>query len=319
MKAVKSGKPKVIYFDQCAIGDLMAPPPGSAWLEIMELLQRGLASGDIIFPMSLEHLLELSADSKRDAALLRRDALYAMARGVCFFHPERIAATSLLTMSSRRDLLLTEILGIIDHRDWTSDLDAINQVSKGAENAYRESNYLHNKITKPDPRVSKETKNAILCIHAAQSRESFDRLLRLLNAFEMFGVGDNEFTIRQRQLWPFEAAVFREYCALARSAEDMVSLRAVLSSYRDEDVPVIDVGSRLSLSFNLRQLGRETSDYFDFSRLKVAIPYADIVVTDRKQLAAIQEQGLDLKYQTKVFSCRPKNLGQLVEAIRLIV
>ncbi len=315
----KLSSAKIIYFDQCAMGDLLAPDPANAWVEIMDLLRRGLSSGSIIFPISLEHLLELSARSNRDAALLSRDAMYAMSRGICFYHPERIVAANLLAFSSGRDLFVNDVLGVMDQRFWASDMDAIGQGRQKAEDAYRQSTFLLNEITKPTSRVDEEMKLEILRMHEARPRESFDKLIRLLNAFELLGADGKFVAQRQRQLWPFEGLVFDEYCALVDSPEDICRLRSVLVDFNDADVPVIDVGRQLSLSFNLRQLRRGTNDYFDFSRLKVAIPYADIVVTDRAQLAAVTDRGLDGKYQTNVFSCRPKSLAELVEAIRLVV
>lgn len=312
-------KAKIIYFDQCAMGDLLAANPTNVWVEIMDLLRHGLSSGSIIFPLSLEHLLELSADSMRDAALLRRDAMYAMSRGVCFFHPERVVAANLWALNSGHELVLDNVLGIMNQQFWTSDMGSIGEVRQRAERAYLQGTLFLNQITNPTARLSEEMKSEILRIHESRPRESFEKLLKLLNAHELLGADSNIVARRQRQLWAFEGGVFDAYCALAGSPEGISSLRNVLVKYNDADIPVIDVGRQLSLSFNLRQLKRRTNDYFDFSRLQVAIPYADIVVTDKAQLAAVEDRGLHGKYQTKVFSCRPKFLDELVEAIRLVV
>jgi len=150
-------------------------------------------------------------------------------------------------------------------------------------------------------------------------RKTFDDMLKVLDAITYVGPL-REFLIEHcKRMMNVEMIVINEFLALEPTPSDVSVLRFLLETGRDRDVPVLNVGSELLFNSNLKQKRREQGDYYDVSRLQVAIPYSDLVVTDRKQQVAIQEQSLDVRYRTKVFSCSPRDDTAIIASLKELI
>ncbi len=100
--------------------------------------------------------------------------------------------------------------------------------------------------------------------------------------------------------------------AVGRTMGDFVGLGQERVIKFMSSVPSIDVDCELTI-YRDRQWSKpvDPNDTRDIASLALAIPYCDIVLTERFWARAIKETGLDDKYNTKVFT----DLSELLESL----
>ena len=116
-----------------------------------------------------------------------------------------------------------------------------------------------------------------------------------------------------------EEGILEELLAVPHSIPDLVMLVRYLEQNDDKVIPSVNVGKQLMLDWNRLQRDFDGNDYFDFSRMKIAVPCADIIVTDAEMASAIRRTGVDLLYGTKVFSCKEGQLDGLISVLKSLV
>lgn len=307
--------PGIVYLDQCALGELFCHDPRPAWIAILRLLRLGVESGRITLPLSAEHLLETAGSRDLAVAKLRREQMFELTRCAMFISPEAVVARHLFAKVRRRKINRPDILGQLHPQMMRKPTPFFSERKKTADMDYENCHRFYNSIVKPRGVVSDEDRIFMEEMHEKHSRDWFANIIKVLDAITFVGPL-REFIIgRCRLFMLFEMTIVNELLTLDPTPADISALRFLLEMGRDSDVPVLDVAVELSFNANLKQQRRKRGDYYDVSRLQVAIPYSDIVITDGKQLAAIKEQGLDRRYTTRVFSCSPQDDRAIVAAI----
>lgn len=307
--------PGIVYLDQCALGELFRPDARPDWIEILRLLRIGVESGRIILPLSAEHLLETAGSSSLAMAELRRRQMLELTKCTMFIPPEAAVARHLFATVRQRVIDRPDVLGKLSHEFILKPMSVLSERKKLADADFANQTLFINSIVKPRGIVSQDDKKLMEEMHERSSRNSFEKIIKVLNVLAVVGevrdLLDHYCHLNMR----FETTVVNELLTLNPTPSDIAVLRFRLEVGRDSDVPILDVARELSFNANLKQLRRERGDFYDVSRLQVAVPYSDIVVTDGKQRAAIKERRLDRRYATKVFSCSPGEGRAIVAAI----
>jgi hypothetical protein len=316
MGVLNDDGPGIVYLDQCAFGELFCANPRQGWVEVLSLLRRGVESGRIIAPISAEHLLETAGIKDLSVAEARFEQMFKLSRCVMFVPPEAIAARCLFAKVRRRLIRRTDVLGELHPDLKRKPVQYFSDRKKAADEDYKNRHLLHNGIVRPRGIISREDRHFMEEMKDRGKRKVFEGMLKVLDAFTFVGPLRELLIERCRRLMHVEMIVLNEFLALDPTPFDVSVLRFLLETGHDAEIPVLDVGSELLFNSNLKQKCKDRGDYYDMSRLQVAVPYADIVVTDREQLVAIKEQGLDVRYRTKVFSCSPRDEASIIASIK---
>jgi len=307
--------PGIVYLDQCALGELFRCDPRPDWLEVLRLLRLGVESGRIILPLSAEHLLETAGSSNLAMAELRRRQMLELTKCTMFIPPEAAVARHLLAAVRRKVIDRADVLGKLSPEFIVKPMSVLSERKKLADADFANQTLLINSIVKPRGIVSKDDRNFMEEMHEKHARNTFERIIKAMNVSAVVGelrhLLDHYCHLNMR----FETTIVNEILALDPTPSEVAVLRFRLEVGRDSDVPILDVARELSFNANLKQLRRERGDFYDVSRLQVAVPYSDIVITDGKQRAAIKERRLDRRYATKVFSCSPGEDRAIIAAI----
>jgi hypothetical protein len=315
MGMLNDSGPRIIYLDQCAFGEIFCANPRQGWVDVLSLLRRGVESGRMIVPISAEHLLETAGFEDLSVAKARFEKMFKLSRHVTFVPPEAIAARCLFAKVRRRLINRADVIGELRPDLIRKPVQYFSERKKAADEDYRNRHQFLNSIVRPRGIISEEDRHFMKEMRDRGTRKMFDNMLKVLDVFTYLGPIRELLIERCRQLMYLETIVLNEFLALDPTPSDVSVLRLLLETGCDAEIPVLDVGIELSFNSNLKQKRREQGDYYDVSRLQVAVPYADLVVTDRKQLVAIQEQGLDARYGTRVYSCSPRDDAAIISSI----
>ncbi len=319
MGILNDSGPRIVYIDQCAYGELLCANPRQEWAEVLSLLRRGIESDRIIVPISAEHLLETGGFKNLSVAEERLEQMFKLSRCTMFVPPEAIAARCLFAKVRRRLIKRSDVIGQLHPNLKHKTVQHFAERKKAADENYKNCHLLYNSIVCPRGIISEEDRHITEEMRSRGERKMFDDMLKVLDAITYVGPL-REFLIEHcKRMMNVEMIVINEFLALEPTPSDVSVLRFLLETGRDRDVPVLNVGSELLFNSNLKQKRREQGDYYDVSRLQVAIPYSDLVVTDRKQQVAIQEQSLDVRYRTKVFSCSPRDDTAIIASLKELI
>lgn len=315
MGILSKNGPKIVYLDQCALGELFCSKPRPAWVSLLDLLRRGVESGRLTLPLSAEHLLETGAIPDPTLAELRRRQMFELTRYAMFVPSEVAVARQLFASVKGRRIDRGDVLGTLLPEMASKPMAFFSERKRMADEDYANCHQFHNSIVKPRGIIRPEDRADILMIHESRAREVFDGITSVLNALTYIGPFREIILARCNTLMRRETVIVNELLALDPTPADISVLRLLLETGQDSDVHVLDVAGKLTYYANLKQLRRKKGDYYDLHRLEVAIPYADVVITDGKQVVAIKEQGLERRYGTQVFSCSPDEDSLIISAI----
>lgn len=302
---------KYVYLDQMKWIDLSRAVWGKAQGAVFERILKHadamVKCSKVCFPLSSAHVIETNKSNKADQRERLAGVMIALSRGVV------IRPSSFLVQAELARAMHVAF-------DKTPPATGITAFGRGIEDAFGEN----------------------IARDLAISQERADRLKQVLDTpdgWMLFLASDDEFrlpSIESHRAIGKDAAERLNAALKASGPPDLEGYRRAyavgLTMLFDQDldrllgklglgkgdflglggerllkfwqsVPCLDVEMELSVQRNLqRDRPAEPNDYIDISFLSVAIPYCDVVVTEKFWVDLARRRALDSKYETHIIN-----------------
>ncbi len=306
--AKKAGRikksPIIIYLDQFAVSEMLKAKRNELWWEIKELLLAAKSKGKILCPLSSEHLFE-TAPKSYDEAVEHDNFLHSLSDGLSF-KSEILVVTQLIFSRIRKNNLTlntyfySDVSNMMSVRNVYDQMVVHNNKSKElldwtvlGVNQMRKAIGLN----RMEPKLAKSMLNATMAITTHKITDRIDELLKNDGIVMRGDTFKNEEIVN----W-IDSIIYRLMKIHRFSKKEMIIFRNDLKRNGLKNIPTLDI--RFSLE-SLRALysKKETSgDQVDTSRLATGLPISDFLFTDKKRKTEVLELGLDLKYNTSIYS-----------------
>jgi hypothetical protein len=102
------------------------------------------------------------------------------------------------------------------------------------------------------------------------------------------------------------------------TAAEGIQLRDLIERTGFDELPALDIRISLTANLSIEQKKETINDQIDIMRLATGLPAADLLFTDKQRKHELQQTGLDVKYQTEVFSGTVTDLNAFYEWLLLV-
>lgn len=314
MGILKPPGPGILYLDQCAFCDVISPLGRPGWLEVSRLVEEGVLSGRLVVPLGVEHVLETADCEDRDKYRRRFNEMRRISGGLSFITSEQLTALELFARVREADVKREQVIVKADPSFFELDKGLLSKAKRGANAHFVSRHAGYNSMRNRNPSDRLMVARAVDEFAKRRSRKTFEMLAASLRSI-IAGRSILDAKVEHSA----EEGILEELLAVPHSIPDLVMLVRYLEQNDDKVIPSVNVGKQLMLDWNRLQRDFDGNDYFDFSRMKIAVPCADIIVTDAEMASAIRRTGVDLLYGTKVFSCKESQLDGLISVLKSFV
>jgi hypothetical protein len=292
-----------IYLDQFAVSNIV-DCTDKIWADIGKLILNGVAAGKFIVPYSFEHLLETS-NKAADQALLQDKFLFELSGGLKM-NEERIVTAKILRnrIRKRKDEPTTYTAKIdrpfMDSEDTRDKFGKLHTLFKAKTeqsilflNTMREASQKH--------RFSPDLSNAVI---SHMMKQNASCLTRRFEDYSKFGSFQREPVRFSDIIIPHWADVIMDTLIGEHkiTRKEFARAKQLLKNNGIQIIPTIYVRSLLEAVMGIKQQKENVNDHVDLMRLTTAIPFADIVVTDKARSFDVKYLKLDAFFNTQVFS-----------------
>lgn len=309
-----------IYLDQFAVSNLSED---HTWEELLNLLKKGIENEKIVIPYSSDHLFE-SSHKDFDRAKEADRLLFQMSNGISLEITPILEAKLLISSIRKRPItkgiytvkVAENIFESKDNYNFFKNLKTtFNQMS-------HESTVLVNQIRSITREGKKQDgndqKNSIQRTASIYQKELENRLRK----FSRYGFYDKKpikFSMATIPFWADQImdVLIREYRITkveAKKGEE------ILKKYGLKNiVPPLYVRCALETMLAVKHQQETANDHFDIIRLSCAVPFADIVLTDKSKVFDIKSSFLDMDFNIKSYSGTQKDLLNLKSELSSLI
>lgn len=308
---LKPPGPGILYLDQCAFCEVIDPLDRLGWMEVSRLVEEGVSSGRLVVPLSVDHVLETADCENRDKYRRRFNEMRRISGGLSFITSEQLAALELFARVRAVDVKREQVIVKADPSFFELDKELLSKAKRGANVHFVSRHAGYNSMRNRNQSDRHMVARAVDEFAKRRSRKTFEMLATSLRSI-IAGRSISDAKVEHSA----EEGILAEILAVPHSIPDLVMLVQYLEQNDDKVISSVNVGKQLMLDWNRLQRDFDGNDYFDFSRMKIAVPCADIIVTDTEMASAIRRTGLDLLFGTKVFSCKAGQLDGLISGLK---
>lgn len=305
-----------IYLDQFAISNIESSVSGTLWYQIRCKLQILYAEGKIYCPLSCEHILEAS----------NRDRMHAINQNLFFeelsdgyiFRPEEIIASYEIAMYIRQKQIKKFKDGyLLKHVD---DIFSRNKIYDKAHNIYNlyktnmqaQYEWLNDlrSVSRSSSNIRKEEKKIFI---SAMNMISVNKFITYLEALY-----DRKYIQCDESLKSFDIICYNLINKRHFSKKDIGLLIKELELNGFNNIPSLNIKTRLNIFSALDNKKRSSNDDIDISRATTAFAFSDYFFADKQRKHELVELQFDKRYGTRIFSgteCDLKNFILELDAL----
>jgi hypothetical protein len=316
MKNKKGYKKLIIYLDQFAVSNMIDAKEGDIWYDIKNNIEKYHKNGEIICPMSAEHVLETSQRDFQRASM-QNDFYWKISDRYTFWNLSYMIAWQIYKLFKRN---ISDFYFLKYNPNW--DL--------AEEKCY---NFIHLLFKK-----EKEDKS-FDCFN--KSELNIVTKSKILNYDKYNKVAIQEI-LEQNYLLAFRqkiSSIIENFdyindslksnserididptilCLIFRfqfSKDDFCDLRDEIDKFGAEQIDSLYIRNKLVSYLNVNGGNTSMNDIIDYNRIATGLPYSDILFCDKKFKRYVIELGLDKKYSAKVLSATDEDLEYFLRYI----
>ena len=294
------------------------------WEELLKLLEKGVKSGKFIIPYSLEHLLETSHKNLTNAQNTDK-LLYNLSNGRVL-EPEHIAnANLLLCFVRRRTITNSSYTNIVKQNLLADDQNYLfyKNLKEKYDNMIMEATILSNQIREITRAKKQKSDFSTLAQSVIYKNNIYQNdLISRLFAFYQNGKFKAKIIQFEEITIPYWADTLTNYLIyeLKMTRKEAKSAHALIKKFGIKKIiPPIYIRAALETILSIKQQKETPNDHIDINRLCVALPYSDIIMTDKSKVFDIKTLKLDIDFKTEVFSGNKEELSKFMEKIRSLL
>lgn len=293
----------VIYLDQFAVSNLSEE---DSWKEFLNLLNEGIRKEKLAVLYSTEHLIE-SCQKDYERAVNADRLLFTLSKGLSL-ETEAITTSRLLInvirkIPSKASTYCLQIKKpVLEDKEKYENL---RELKSTFNQMVGEGTSLVNQI-RDATRVSKKgsiefQKQSALATSVRYQKE----LEKRLKKFSRYGFYDRHPVTFSMHTIPFWADSIMDILINhhhlnrkeAKKGEDILNKQGL-----KKILPPLYVRTVLETMLAVKHQKETANDHLDIVRLCCAVPFADIVLTDKSKVYDIKSIGLDSDFNTEIFS-----------------
>lgn len=302
-----------IYLDQFAVSNISDETAQPIWNDILLTLIEGVLAHKFAVPYSIEHLIETSGRERTKAEYADK-LLYSLSRGL-MLDSEPIT-TSRLVFGLAKDIEVDVnaycSVGKKSGSANTEEMERYADLKKSFNNMAAEATGFLNEMreatrAKPSSLDAKRVQEAISATALRYQKE----LIHTLQQYRDTGEYDKRVVSFSFVEIPFWTDTIMSYLIASDlfHAEDANRVIEILTQKGvKEVVPTIYVRTALETMMALKRQKEIANDHIDILRLATAIPFCDVLITDKAKCYDIRTAGLDKQYSIDVYSSSPADV-----------
>lgn len=312
-----------VYLDQFAVSSCASSTPQEDWREIKKLILIGIQNEQLVVPYSQEHLLE---SALRDAERAREQDrfLFNLSGGLSLRPEQDITARLLINCARKRTASIgtfCEKLPIMGF-DLQNGFDRFGAVKREFNSmigdAVKPVNYLR-EATTLTPGPTQQLKDFVLHRKMEYYKNELTSRLKKFARYGFFDRKTVSFSFQSIPLWADALMILliRDY---RMSPIEARKIKEALEKWGlKKAVPTLFIRASLEAAMALKHQQETPNDAIDLQRLGAALPFADIVLTDKAKLFDVKLFSLDNIYKADVFSGSKSELFRFKEKLKEIV
>lgn len=318
MCILKKMKKKCIYLDQFAISEMVMPDITPVWLEIKNQLIELHELGIIYCPLSAEHFMETAKKDFEDAQ--EHDLfLNKLSDNYCF-KSEAFISSQLLSSKARgnnitlKTYMYDNVKQIFKSKDNHAFFEKKNQeLYEVIEDKSKDLNTIRNYST--GEKLTPENKETFLrALKYLEAKKLIDRLTYL---YENENIILEGFQSKDSEILNWTDLVINILLKKHKiKRKEVLKLIFELKSNGFKNIPSLDIRTTISSLVAIYGKKESSNDQIDISRISVALPISNILLTDKKRKYEILETKLDKKYKTKIYSGTKSDLNDFIKELK---
>lgn len=311
-----------IYLDQFAVSDI-AEKNDSSWIEIGNLLNKGLEENKLFCPYSAEHMIESSGKPFADS-IINDKALSKLSKNYILFHEFDVTINLLICLIRRLPVTSEQFIfkGKIglNYLNLEQNYQKLEKSRANFNNVIEETVSFSNLVRK----ISKNNKNppfmkGFLIKHISQSYSD-----ELLNRFEVLEKGEPIETI-PLNIAGLEFPFWADYIFIKLTSKEHLTVeeshfgKLLIEKYGVEIIPTIQIRASLEALMAFKNIEDSKNHQIDISRISAALIVSDIMLLDGGKANDVKELKLDDVYGTQIFSGKRGNRELFIDLLKTIL
>ncbi|NCU05123.1 MAG: hypothetical protein GXC73_14175 [Chitinophagaceae bacterium] len=313
----------LIYLDQFALSRLVTFNPGTIWERLRHLLEKGVEERKIIVPYSLDHSME-SCTSDMELAEREDAFLFDLSKGFMLDIEAKIAAKYIVHMVRNKRIGITIFRKDATHKalgtkesqaQFAERREKYEQMIKEGTSQLNTFREIARDGKKPDKKLV-ETSLQILVSNYQQN------MILRLKQYSRYGFYDKRKIEFSFISIPFWADVFMEIMIHNHQLTQDEAKKAMHLLEREglrKVMPTQYIRAAIEAMMMVKQQAEKVNDHVDIIRLCTALPFCDIVLTDKMRRYDITTMQLDAEFKTEIYSGTKEQLALFEERLSSIV
>ncbi|UYZ65279.1 hypothetical protein [Hymenobacter weizhouensis] len=312
-----------VYLDQFAVSHCADPNSSEDWQQLRTIIEQGVANKTLVVPYSNEHLLESSA---RDAERAQtQDAfLFRLSGGLSLMSEGDVTARLLLNHARKQAPSRSSFCQKVPVMGFAlqDGFQQFSAIKRGFNIMIEEAAVAVNhtrQLTAQGPRPNEALRRTALFLKEEYYTKE---LLSQLKKFARYGFLERKTAVFPSQTIPLwsDAVMVLLINRLGMTQREARKIKETIEKHglRVAAAPLF-IRARLEAAMALKHQRETPNDYMDVQRMAVALPFADIVLTDKSKCFDIKEYALHTLFDTEVYSGSREDLKQFAVRLRKIV
>ncbi|MBK8088088.1 MAG: hypothetical protein IPK31_09130 [Chitinophagaceae bacterium] len=314
---------EIIYLDQFALSRLVDSEPGSIWEKLNDLLQEGVEMGRIVVPYANDHLIESSTSDIGKA--VKEDAfLFELSKGVMLEIEPEIAARLLIYKVRNQRFGLGAFTTSATHNGFNSKEEIARyaglrqQFDKMVDEGTGMLNMLRD-ATRVSKGQGKKGEKTSLEIIVAMYEKHLRTRLKIISRYGFYDKEGIKFSFIQIPFWAdtIMDLLIEKYRITkdeARKAENLLGKEGLINT-----MPTHYVRAVLETMMMIKHQKEKVNDHIDIIRLSTAIPFCDIVLTDKIRQYDAKNFKLHSYFKTEIYSGTAEQLNMFANRLSEII
>ncbi|WP_442846740.1 hypothetical protein [Leeuwenhoekiella sp. H156] len=297
-------EPLIVYLDQFAVSEMIEAKNDETWSKIKSHLIEYVNNGQVICPLSSEHLFETAPKDFKQAAE-HDDFLYSLSKGLSF-KPEILVVTQLISSRIRKNNLTLNTFFHTNATNRFNDKRIYKQMNEHNNKSKELLGWTVEGINQIRQLTGQSKINAKLknTMYNALKAITVNKMIERINdLFKQGRIILKGFTYQEQEVvnWP-DSILFRLMEVHKFSKKEMMLFRNDLKNNGFNNIPTLDIRFSLEAIKALYNKKETPGDQIDISRLATGLPKSDFLFTDKRRKSEILELGLNKKYNTAIYS-----------------
>jgi hypothetical protein len=314
---------QLIYLDQFALSRLVKFEPGSIWERLRLLLEQGVANGKIVVPYSLDHSME-SSTSNMELAEKEDAFLFDLSGGFMLNVEVEIAAKFIIHLVRKKRIGISVIKKVATHKAFGTKerQQKFAEVRGKYERMINESTTALNALRAITRDGKKPDKNLLATLLQMLISNYQEDLFLRLKKFSRYGFYDKRAVRYSFITIPFWADAIMDLLIHKHELTKTEAKKAALLLEKDgllQVMPTYYVRASIEAIMAIKQQAEKVNDHIDIIRLTTAIPFCDIVLTDKMRHYDITTMQLHTEFKTEIYSGTIEQLALFEEKLKSIV